>query len=84
MEIKDNITVTTKLWSLFCESTYLNATCDEYFRLNNLTELQGIPGLTSGIISGKGPSLGYKTSRGQAHVNLTQSLGYLVLTCSYI
>ncbi|XP_060778433.1 solute carrier family 12 member 7 isoform X2 [Neoarius graeffei] len=51
MEIKDNITVTTKLWSLFCESTYLNASCDEYFTLNNLTELQGIPGLTSGVIS---------------------------------
>ncbi|KAK3571618.1 hypothetical protein QTP86_015353 [Hemibagrus guttatus] len=49
--INDNITVTTKLWSLFCDSSHLNATCDEYFRKNNVTEVQGIPGLTSGVIS---------------------------------
>ncbi|XP_034164438.1 solute carrier family 12 member 7 isoform X4 [Pangasianodon hypophthalmus] len=50
-EIIDNVTVTTKLWSLFCDTPYLNATCDEYFRKNNVTEVQGIPGLTSGVIS---------------------------------
>ncbi|XP_036445211.1 solute carrier family 12 member 7 isoform X5 [Colossoma macropomum] len=47
----DNVTVTTKLWSLFCQSSDLNSTCDEYFNLNNVTEVQGIPGLTSGVIS---------------------------------
>ncbi|MCJ8728257.1 hypothetical protein PDJAM_G00002300 [Pangasius djambal] len=50
-EIIDNVTVTTKLWSLFCDTPYLNASCDEYFRKNNVTEVQGIPGLTSGAIS---------------------------------
>uniref|UniRef100_A0A8C2HN79 Solute carrier family 12 member 7b n=1 Tax=Cyprinus carpio TaxID=7962 RepID=A0A8C2HN79_CYPCA len=50
-EIIDNVTVTTKLWSLFCEGPELNASCNEYFSLNNVTEIQGIPGLTSGVIS---------------------------------
>ncbi|XP_040911035.1 solute carrier family 12 member 7-like isoform X2 [Toxotes jaculatrix] len=31
---------------IFCN----NATCDEYFQLNNLTEIQAIPGLLSGVI----------------------------------
>ncbi|XP_043946178.1 solute carrier family 12 member 5 [Protopterus annectens] len=48
---KGNETVTTKLWSLFCSSSFLNATCDEFFEKNNLTEIQGIPGLASGIIN---------------------------------
>uniref|UniRef100_A0A8K9US58 Solute carrier family 12 member 7b n=1 Tax=Oncorhynchus mykiss TaxID=8022 RepID=A0A8K9US58_ONCMY len=38
------------LWSLFCDSPDLNATCNEYFTLNNVTVIQGIPGLTSGVI----------------------------------
>ncbi|XP_072917689.1 solute carrier family 12 member 5-like isoform X2 [Hemitrygon akajei] len=46
-----NETVTTKLWQLFCSSSFLNATCDEYFEKNNLTELQGIPGVASGLIT---------------------------------
>ncbi|KAM3860261.1 solute carrier family 12 member 7 isoform 2-T2 [Diretmus argenteus] len=46
-----NTTVTTKLWGLFCDGPELNATCNEYFLLNNVTEVQGIPGLTSGVIS---------------------------------
>ncbi|XP_015232985.1 PREDICTED: solute carrier family 12 member 7-like [Cyprinodon variegatus] len=50
-EIIDNLTVTTKLWSIFCEGPELNATCNEYFENNNLTLVQGIPGLTSGVIS---------------------------------
>uniref|UniRef100_A0A8C2FC53 Solute carrier family 12 member 7 n=1 Tax=Cyprinus carpio TaxID=7962 RepID=A0A8C2FC53_CYPCA len=50
-EIIDNVTVTTKLWSLFCKGSELNASCNEYFTLNNVTEIQGIPGLTSGVIS---------------------------------
>lgn len=52
-EIIDNVTVTTKLWSLFCEGSSLNATCNEYFRDNEVNEVQGIPGLMSGVISGK-------------------------------
>uniref|UniRef100_A0A671Q9W6 Solute carrier family 12 member 7-like n=1 Tax=Sinocyclocheilus anshuiensis TaxID=1608454 RepID=A0A671Q9W6_9TELE len=50
-EIIDNVTMTTKLWSLFCKGPELNASCSEYFSLNNVTEIQGIPGLTSGVIS---------------------------------
>lgn len=49
---KDNVTVTTKLWSLFCDSEFLNATCDSYFTNNNVSEIQGIPGITSGILKG--------------------------------
>ncbi|XP_042284303.1 solute carrier family 12 member 7-like isoform X5 [Thunnus maccoyii] len=49
-EIVKNNTVTTELWTLFCDSEYLNATCDEYFTLNNLTEIRAIPGLLSGVI----------------------------------
>uniref|UniRef100_A0A3Q3K6E2 Solute carrier family 12 member 5b n=1 Tax=Monopterus albus TaxID=43700 RepID=A0A3Q3K6E2_MONAL len=47
----DNETVTTTLWRSFCDSEYLNATCDEYFTNNNVTEIQGIPGVTSGILA---------------------------------
>lgn len=49
----DNETVTTKLWRSFCDSENLNATCDEYFTNNNVTEIQGIPGVTSGILAGE-------------------------------
>lgn len=49
----DNETVTTKLWSSFCDSDSLNATCDDYFANNNVTEIQGIPGVTSGILASK-------------------------------
>ncbi|XP_041847585.1 solute carrier family 12 member 7-like isoform X1 [Melanotaenia boesemani] len=50
METVNNDTVTTDLWSLFCDSKHPNATCDEYFSLNNLTEIKAIPGLLSGVI----------------------------------
>lgn len=46
----DNGTVTTKLWRKFCDSEFLNATCDEYFVNNNVSEIQGIPGVASGIL----------------------------------
>lgn len=49
----DNETVTTKMWRSFCDSEYLNATCDDYFANNNVTVIQGIPGVTSGILAGK-------------------------------
>ncbi|KAJ6661405.1 hypothetical protein lerEdw1_015034, partial [Lerista edwardsae] len=46
----DNITKTTELWTRFCDSPLLNATCNEYFTLNNVTEIQGIPGVASGVL----------------------------------
>lgn len=52
-EVIKNVTYTTKLWELFCDSRHLNATCDDYFTLNNVTEIQGIPGLLSGVIKGQ-------------------------------
>ncbi|XP_069035640.1 solute carrier family 12 member 5 isoform X2 [Lepisosteus oculatus] len=48
---RDNGTFTTKLWQMFCDSDLLNATCDDYFVNNNVTEIQGIPGVASGIIT---------------------------------
>ncbi|XP_030629201.1 solute carrier family 12 member 7-like [Chanos chanos] len=47
----DNVTYTTNLWRLFCDGPWLNATCDDYFTLNNVTEILGVPGLLSGVIS---------------------------------
>lgn len=52
-ETVKNNTLTTKLWSAFCDSEYTNATCDEYFTLNNLTEIRAVPGLLSGVIKGE-------------------------------
>ncbi|XP_069044803.1 solute carrier family 12 member 6-like isoform X2 [Lepisosteus oculatus] len=49
--VRENVTVPTRLWGLFCSAEELNATCDEYFRLSNVTEIQGIPGLSSGVIA---------------------------------
>jgi potassium/chloride transporter 4/5/6 len=45
-----NGTITTQLWNIFCDSPFLNATCDKYFEQNNVTRAQGIPGITSGIL----------------------------------
>ncbi|XP_059801333.1 solute carrier family 12 member 7-like isoform X3 [Hypanus sabinus] len=45
-----NQTVTSKLWQLFCDGSSLNATCNEYFKLNNVTKIQGIPGIASKVI----------------------------------
>ncbi|XP_056126545.1 solute carrier family 12 member 5 isoform X4 [Rhinichthys klamathensis goyatoka] len=47
---RENVTVTTQLWRLFCDSEFLNATCDSYFSGNNITEIQGIPGVMSGTL----------------------------------
>ncbi|XP_068057243.1 solute carrier family 12 member 7-like isoform X1 [Anomalospiza imberbis] len=49
----NNETKTTSLWRLFCDSSLLNATCDDYFSLNNVTEIQGIPGIMSGVLTGQ-------------------------------
>lgn len=51
-EVIGNLTITTKLWKLFCDGPEFNATCNDYFNNNNVTSIQGIPGLTSGVISG--------------------------------
>ena len=37
---------------MFCDSPLLNATCDSYFAANNVSQIQGIPGVTSGILAG--------------------------------
>ncbi|XP_039996498.1 solute carrier family 12 member 6-like isoform X1 [Xiphias gladius] len=42
---------TTYLWKQFCQGPELNSSCDEYFMSNNFSEIEGIPGLASGIIS---------------------------------
>lgn len=57
MVVEGNETVGSKLWELFCTSRFLNATCDEYFTMNNVTEIEGIPGAASGLIQG-GHSVG--------------------------
>lgn len=44
---------TTSIWEHFCDGPELNASCDKYFNSNNFTEINGIPGLASGIITGK-------------------------------
>ncbi|XP_045719872.1 solute carrier family 12 member 7 isoform X1 [Mirounga angustirostris] len=46
----DNSTMPTALWGIFCNSSMPNATCDEYFAQNNVTEIQGIPGVASGVL----------------------------------
>uniref|UniRef100_A0A670J718 Solute carrier family 12 member 6 n=1 Tax=Podarcis muralis TaxID=64176 RepID=A0A670J718_PODMU len=49
---RDNITQHTVLWEFFCNATkHHNASCDDYFQHNNVTVIQGIPGLASGIIT---------------------------------
>ncbi|XP_056884270.1 solute carrier family 12 member 6-like isoform X1 [Takifugu flavidus] len=42
---------TTSIWKLFCNGPELNASCDKYFNSNNFSQIEGIPGLASGIIS---------------------------------
>ncbi|XP_045703668.1 solute carrier family 12 member 7 isoform X2 [Phyllostomus hastatus] len=46
----NNGTGTTTLWGLFCNGSSPSASCDEYFAQNNLTEIQGIPGVASGVL----------------------------------
>ncbi|KAK7159111.1 hypothetical protein R3I94_005446 [Phoxinus phoxinus] len=50
-EVIDNVTRPTELWNLFCKGDLGNATCDEFFTLNNLTEIRAVPGLLSKAIS---------------------------------
>ncbi|KAI7813766.1 solute carrier family 12 member 4 [Triplophysa rosa] len=47
-----NDTVPSNLWKNFCSSENSSTVhCDEYFLQNNVTEIHGIPGLSSGIIT---------------------------------
>ncbi|XP_055507248.1 solute carrier family 12 member 7-like isoform X2 [Leucoraja erinacea] len=48
--IEGNQTVTSQLWKVFCQESSFNATCNEYFELNNVTQVQGIPGIASKVI----------------------------------
>ncbi|KAM5264121.1 solute carrier family 12 member 7 isoform 2-T2 [Ctenodactylus gundi] len=41
---------TTALWGLFCDGCSPSATCDPYFVQNNITKIQGIPGVASGVV----------------------------------
>lgn len=57
-EVSVNDTVPSNLWKNFCSSKNSSTVhCDEYFSQNNVTEIQGIPGLSSGIIKGKNTQL---------------------------
>nr|XP_046201579.1 solute carrier family 12 member 4-like isoform X1 [Oncorhynchus gorbuscha] len=49
--LEGNVTVPSQLWRNFCSSGNMSSPqCDDYFNQNNVTEIQGIPGLASGII----------------------------------
>ncbi|KAG9355989.1 hypothetical protein JZ751_000833, partial [Albula glossodonta] len=76
-EMIGNVTVPTKLWGLFCKK---NASCDEYFMQNDVTEIQGIPGLLSGVISDNlwsnyGPSGMLVERTGQANLTAKPTAG---------
>uniref|UniRef100_A0A8C6US20 Solute carrier family 12 member 4 n=1 Tax=Neogobius melanostomus TaxID=47308 RepID=A0A8C6US20_9GOBI len=49
--MQGNMTVPSQLWENFCTPGNLSSSqCDEYFLLNNVTKIQAIPGMSSGII----------------------------------
>lgn len=48
-----NSSAPAALWKLFCNGSTLSASCDEYFIQNNVSEIQGIPGVASGILLGE-------------------------------
>lgn len=50
--VTGNLTVPSQLWERFCVPGNMSV-CDEYFLQNNLSEIQGIPGLGSGAIRGE-------------------------------
>ncbi|KAL4691140.1 hypothetical protein H8959_014101 [Pygathrix nigripes] len=47
--VTHNNSAASALWGLFCNGSQPSATCDEYFIQNNVTEIQGIPGASSGV-----------------------------------
>lgn len=53
MHVVGNGSAPTALWGLFCNGSSQSLACNEYFTLNNLSEIQGIPGVASGVLLGK-------------------------------
>lgn len=51
-----NGSATTALWGLFCNGSAASISCDQYFAQNNVTEIQGIPGVVSGVLLGERPA----------------------------
>ncbi|XP_069348377.1 solute carrier family 12 member 7 isoform X1 [Eulemur rufifrons] len=49
VRVDGNSTATTALWGLFCNGSQPSASCDAYFAQNNVTEMQAIPGVASGV-----------------------------------
>uniref|UniRef100_A0A8C8ZJK3 Solute carrier family 12 member 7 n=1 Tax=Prolemur simus TaxID=1328070 RepID=A0A8C8ZJK3_PROSS len=49
VHVDGNSTATTALWGLFCNGSQPSASCDAYFAQNNVTEMQAIPGVASGV-----------------------------------
>ncbi|XP_057565940.1 solute carrier family 12 member 7 [Hippopotamus amphibius kiboko] len=45
----NNVTASA-LWGLFCNGSAASTSCDPYFVQNNVTEIQGIPGVASGVL----------------------------------
>lgn len=45
--------VGSPLYNTFCNSSLASATCDPYFKQNNLTVVNGIKGLASGVFFGE-------------------------------
>ncbi|XP_063778735.1 solute carrier family 12 member 7 isoform X3 [Pseudophryne corroboree] len=45
-----NDTVNEELWNKFCTNVNQIWDCDQYFELNNVTNIQGIPGVASGVL----------------------------------
>lgn len=48
-----NSTINEALWNKFCGTPNDSSRCDQYFLANNITEIQGIPGVASGVLLGK-------------------------------
>ncbi|OWK02167.1 hypothetical protein Celaphus_00018139 [Cervus elaphus hippelaphus] len=46
----NNGSATTALWGIFCNGSADSTSCDQYFLHNNVTEIQGIPGVASGVL----------------------------------
>uniref|UniRef100_A0A669D0D2 Solute carrier family 12 member 7a n=1 Tax=Oreochromis niloticus TaxID=8128 RepID=A0A669D0D2_ORENI len=66
-----------ELWKLFCDSPYPNATCDEYFALNNLTEIQATPGVLGEVINGVSSSKKKNLSSVPAEANNDKLKNYV-------
>ncbi|EPY74122.1 solute carrier family 12 member 7-like protein, partial [Camelus ferus] len=50
VQAANNGSMATALWGLFCNSSTASTSCDQYFLQNNVTEIQGIPGVASGVL----------------------------------